>query len=65
MFDGKTYNQLTTEEKSKVRSKLFQQGGKYSKFRKVNNPLSKELIKDIKTKFAAVIVTGKQFTSYF
>jgi hypothetical protein len=54
MFNGKTYNQLSNDEKSKVRSKLFQQGGKYSKFRKINNPLSKELIKDIKTKYGNV-----------
>ena len=54
MFEGKTYDQLSNTEKSKVRSKLFQQGGKYSKFRKINNPLSKELIKDIKTKFGNV-----------
>ena len=54
MFDGKTYNQLSNIEKSKVRSKLFNQGGKYSKFRKINNPLSKELIKDIKTKYGNV-----------
>ena len=54
MFDGKTYDQLSNIEKSKVRSKLFNQGGKYSKFRKINNPLSKELIKDIKTKYGNV-----------
>jgi hypothetical protein len=63
MFDGKTYNQLSNTEKSKVRSKLFQQGGKYSKFRKINNPLSKELIKDIKTKFGNVY-TDWDFDNY-
>jgi len=54
MFEGKTYDQLSQKEQIKVRGKLFQQGGKYSKFRKINNPLSKELIKDIKTKFGNV-----------
>ena len=54
MFNEKTYNQLSNDEKSKVRSKLFQQGGKYSKFRKINNPLSTQEIKDIKTKYGNV-----------
>ena len=54
MYDGKTYDQLSTTEKGFVRTKLRQQGGKYSKFRKVSSPLSKELIKDIKTKFGNV-----------
>ena len=54
MFEGKTYDQLSQKEQIKVRGKLFQQGGEYSKFRKINNPLSKELIKDIKTKFGNV-----------
>jgi len=63
MFNGKTYDQLSNTEKSKVRGKLFQQGGKYSKFRKINNPLSKELIKDIKTKFGNVY-TDWDFDNY-
>ena len=63
MFDGKTYDQLSQKEQIKVRGKLFQQGGKYSKFRKINNPLSKELIKDIKTKFGNVY-TDWDFDNY-
>ena len=54
MFDGKSFSELDGKQRDRVFSKLRQQGGKYSKFRKINNPLSKELIKDIKTKFGNV-----------
>ena len=54
MFEGKKFIELNNTERSKVFTKLSQGEGKYFKFRKINNPLSKELIKDIKTKFGNV-----------
>jgi len=46
------FDDLNRFEKSKIFTRLNQQGGKYSPFKKINNPLSKETQKDIKNKFA-------------
>ena len=46
------FEDLNRLEKSKIFTRLNQQGGKYSPFKKINNPLSKEIQKDIKNKFA-------------
>jgi len=46
------FDDLNRFEKSKIFTRLNQQGGTYSPFKKINNPLSKETQKDIKNKFA-------------
>ena len=46
------FDKLNRFEKSKIFTRLNQQGGTYSPFKKINNPLSKETQKDIKNKFA-------------
>ena len=46
------FDQLNRFERSKIFTRLNQQGGTYSPFKKINNPLSKETQKDIKNKFA-------------
>jgi len=46
------FDELSRSEKSKIFTRLRQQGGKYSPFKKINDPLPTSVQKDIKTKFA-------------
>ena len=46
------FDDLNRTERAKIFTRLFQNKGKYSPDRKINNPLSKETQKDIKNKFA-------------
>jgi hypothetical protein len=46
------FDELSRSEKSKIFTRLRQQGGKYSPFKKINDPLPTNVQKDIKTKFA-------------
>jgi hypothetical protein len=46
------FDDLNRTEKAKIFTRLFQNKGKYSPNKKINNPLSKEIQKDIKNKFA-------------
>tara|TARA_R110002020_G_scaffold4900_1_gene21037 strand:+ start:613 stop:2982 length:2370 start_codon:yes stop_codon:yes gene_type:complete len=56
MFEGKKYDSLNPTERKVIQGKLFHaEDRKYSKFRKINNPLSTQEIKDIKTKYGNVI----------